>query len=218
MIYTEEEIQAGLAIIWEENEYDDEIRKLYNSGTKFDWQMFKEQAEKRLKAVEEQFGRNNELFKDAEGECIFWNRYQEEWDKKYKNKPNFYLQRFINAQEFGNIEFGTESYATALEEIKSGRKKTHWIWYVFPQLKGLGKSYLSQFYGLNGREEAKAYIEHPFLKEKLIEATEAVLNNAKDAYSIFGNDVVKFRSCMLLFASISDEPIFNQVIAKYGWK
>lgn len=130
----------------------------------------------------------------------------------------FYLQRFINAQNFGNIEFGTESYATAIIEIKNGRKKTHWIWYIFPQLKGLGHSQISEFYGLNGREEAKEYIEYPLLKERLIEATEAVLNNEKTPYEIFGNDVIKFRSCMLLFASISDESIFKKVVAKYGWK
>ena len=130
----------------------------------------------------------------------------------------FYLQRFVNAQNFGNIEFGTESYTTAIIEIKNGRKKTHWIWYIFPQLKGLGHSQISEFYGLNGREEAKAYIEHSLLKERLIEATEAVLNNEKTPYEIFGNDVIKFRSCMLLFASISDEPIFKKVVAKYGWK
>lgn len=130
----------------------------------------------------------------------------------------FYLQRFINAQNFGNIEFGTESYTTAIIEIKNGRKKTHWIWYIFPQLKGLGHSQISEFYGLNGREEAKAYIEYPLLKERLIEATEAVLNNEKSAYEIFGSDIIKFRSCMLLFSSVSDEPIFKKVITKYGWK
>ena len=130
----------------------------------------------------------------------------------------FYLQRFINVQDFGNVKYGMESYTTALEEIKNGRKKTHWIWYIFPQLKGLGHSQISEFYGLNGREEAKAYIEYPLLKERLIEATEAVLNNEKTPYEIFGNDVIKFRSCMLLFASISDEPTFKKVITKYGWK
>ena len=68
----------------------------------------------------------------------------------------FYLQRFLNAQDFGNVEYGTESYATALQEIKDGHKKTHWMWYVFPQMKGLGKSEMSSFYGINGREEAIA--------------------------------------------------------------
>lgn len=130
----------------------------------------------------------------------------------------FYLQRFLNAQDSGLVDEGTETYATALKEIKAGHKRTHWIWYVFPQMKGLGHSYLSEFYGINGREEAKAYIEYPLLKERLIEATEAVLNNEKTPYEIFGNDVIKFRSCMLLFASISDEPTFKKVITKYGWK
>lgn len=130
----------------------------------------------------------------------------------------FYLQRFLNAQDSGLVDEGTETYTTALQEIKEGHKKTHWMWYVFPQMKGLGKSEISSFYGINGREEAKAYIEHPILSKRLIEATEAVLNNQKSAYEIFGYDVIKFRSCMLLFASVSDEPVFKRVLAKYGWK
>ena len=129
----------------------------------------------------------------------------------------FYLKRFINAQDSGNVEYGTESYETALAEIKAGQKKTHWIWYVFPQLKGLGKSHLSQFYGIDGREEAYAYMENPILSKRLIEATEAVLNNEKSAYDIFGSDVVKFRSCMLLFSTISENPVFKQVTQKYKW-
>lgn len=130
----------------------------------------------------------------------------------------FYLQRFLNAQDFGNIEYGTESYATALEEIKNGRKKTHWIWYIFPQMKGLGKSEISEFYGIKNREEAKEYMEHPILGGRLIEATEAVLNSPKSAYEIFGYDVIKFRSCMLLFSTISENPVFKKVLEKYGWK
>ena len=130
----------------------------------------------------------------------------------------FYLKRFLNAQDSGLVDEGTETYATALKEIKAGHKRTHWIWYVFPQMKGLGHSYLSEFYGINGREEAKAYIEHPILRERLIEATQAVLDNKeKSAYEIFGNDVIKFRSSMLLFASVAEMPIFKQVLVKYGW-
>jgi uncharacterized protein (DUF1810 family) len=130
----------------------------------------------------------------------------------------FYLQRFVNAQDSGLVEYGTASYETALREIKEGRKRTHWIWYVFPQMKGLGRSQLSQFYGINGREEAYAYMDHPVLSQRLIEATEAVLNNEKSAYEIFGNDTVKFKSCMRLFASVSDHPVFKKVIQKYSWK
>ena len=130
----------------------------------------------------------------------------------------FYLQRFVNAQDTGLVEYGTASYETALREIKEGRKTSHWIWYVFPQMKGLGRSQLSQFYGINGREEAYAYMDHPVLSQRLIEATEAVLNNEKSAYEIFGNDTVKFKSCMRLFASVSSNPVFKKVIQKYSWK
>lgn len=128
------------------------------------------------------------------------------------------FKRFINAQESGGLYDDMPNYDTALQEIKNGQKKTHWIWYVFPQMKGLGKSELSKFYGIDGREEAKAYIEHPILRERLIEATQAVLDNEKDAYKIFGSDIIKFRACMLLFASISDIPLFKQVVEKYKWK
>ena len=84
------------------------------------------------------------------------------------------LLRFIHAQDSGGIYDGTGTYAEALQEVKSGHKFGHWIWYVFPQMKGLGKSEISQFYGINGREEAKSYIEHPILRERLVEISEAV--------------------------------------------
>ncbi len=121
------------------------------------------------------------------------------------------LQRFIDAQDRGN------TYQKALEEIQNGKKETHWIWFIFPQLSGLGKSETAYFYGINGREEAEVYINHPVLRERLIEVTEAVYNSEKSVYEIFGNDAIKVRSCMLLFASVSDEPIFKKMIAKYGW-
>ena len=129
----------------------------------------------------------------------------------------FYLKRFINAQESGGLYDNMTDYKTALQEIHNGHKKTHWIWYVFPQMKGLGKSQLSQFYGLDGREEAHVYMEHPILSKRLIEATEAVLNNKYSVYEIFGNNTIKFRACMLLFSTISDNPVFKQVIEKYRW-
>ena len=86
-------------------------------------------------------------------------------------------------------------YAEALQEVKNGHNSGHWVWYVFPQMKGLGKSEISQFYGINEREEAKAYIAHPILRERLVEISEAVLNNEKSVYEIFGNDAIKVRSC-----------------------
>lgn len=133
-------------------------------------------------------------------------------DAKQKN-----LERFLHAQDSGGIYDGTGTYAEALQEVKNGHKSGHWIWYIFPQMKGLGKSEISQFYGINGREEAKAYIEHPILRERLVEISEAVLNNEKSVYDIFGQDAIKVRSCILLFASVSDIPVFKQLKSKYRW-
>jgi len=130
----------------------------------------------------------------------------------------FYLKRFLNSQNSGGLYDNMSDYQTALQEINNGCKRTHWIWYVFPQMKGLGKSKISEFYGINGREEAYAYMQDPILSKRLIEATKAVLNNEHSAYNIFGQDTIKFRACMLLFATISDNPVFKQVIKKYSWK
>ncbi len=122
------------------------------------------------------------------------------------------LDRFIEAQD----KFNT--YQRALEEIKAGKKKTHWIWFIFPQSYGLGKSNNSKFYGIQSREEAENYINHPILRERLIEVTEVVYNSDKTIYEIFGNDAIKVRSCMKLFASVSDIPVFKKMVEKYEWK
>ena len=127
------------------------------------------------------------------------------------------LLRFLHAQDSGGIYDGTGTYAQALEEVRAGHKRGHWIWYVFPQMKGLGHSEISEFYGINGREEAKAYIEHPILRERLVEICEAVLHNEKSVYEIFGSDTIKVRACILLFASVSDIPVFKQIKNKYRW-
>ena len=127
------------------------------------------------------------------------------------------LLRFVHAQDSGGIYEGTSTYAEALKEVKNGHKRGHWIWYVFPQMKGLGRSEISQFYGINGREEAKAYIEHPILRDRLVEICEAVLNSETSVYDIFGSDTIKVRSCILLFASVCDIPVFKQIKSKYRW-
>ena len=120
------------------------------------------------------------------------------------------IDRFLYAQR--------DCYDTALSEIKAGKKKTHWIWFVFPQMKGLGKSEKSLYYGIRDREEAKEYINNPILRERLIECTTAVYNSKYSVYEIFGTDAIKVRSCMLLFASVSDIPIFKKLIERYCWK
>ena len=127
------------------------------------------------------------------------------------------LLRFVHAQDSGGLYDGTGTYAQALEEVRAGHKRGHWVWYVFPQMKGLGSSEIAQFYGINGREEAKAYIEHPILRERLVEICEAVLNSKTSVYDIFGSDTIKVRACILLFASVSAIPVFKQIKSKYRW-
>ena len=127
------------------------------------------------------------------------------------------LLRFVHAQDSGGIYDGTSTYAEALQEVKNGHKRSHWIWYVFPQMKGLGRSKISEYYGINGREEAKAYIEHPILRQRLVEICEVVLNSPTSVYDIFGSDTIKVRSCILLFASVCDIPVFKQIKNKYRW-
>ena len=117
------------------------------------------------------------------------------------------LDRFLEAQE--------SMYETALKEIKNGKKKTHWMWYIFPQLRGLGKSNMAYAYGINGIEEARKYLAHPLLSSRLIEITESLLpHKNKDVYDIVGDiDDIKLHSCMTLFASISEQgSVFHQVL------
>ena len=109
----------------------------------------------------------------------------------------FYLQRYLNAQQSGGIYDNMSTYETALQEIRDGHKRTHWMWYVFPQMKGLGHSELSEFYGINGREEAYAYIEHPTLRERLIEATEATMHhNVYSRTAVVAFDNIKKVPCL----------------------
>ena len=126
------------------------------------------------------------------------------------------LQRFVVAQE-GGSRWSNASYEDALEEVRNGRKVSHWIWYIFPQMKGLGFSAASEYYGIANREEAKAYIEHPVLGPRLVEISQAYLATGKEAYRVFGGDAIKVRSCMLLFASVSDNPVFKEVCKLNSW-
>ena len=128
------------------------------------------------------------------------------------------LHRFITAQDGKRGDYTL--YELALKEIQEGKLGFEcWIRYVYPQLKRKGTSPLTDFYGLDGREEAKAYIEHPILRERLIAAAQVLLDNDKPLNTIFSNlGRMKLRSCMLLFASVSNEPIFKKVASKYGWK
>ena len=119
------------------------------------------------------------------------------------------LSRFLSAQEL--------TYDKALSEIKQGKKTSHWIWYIFPQMRGLGKSEKSYYYGLIGRDEAIAYSKDPVLMARLVEVTQAVLDSGHSVYEIFGDDAIKVYSCVKLFSTISDNPVFKKVMDKYNW-
>lgn len=123
---------------------------------------------------------------------------------------NYNLNRFIEAQN--------RDYDIALAEIRAGKKVSHWMWYIFPQLKGLGRSSTSEYYGLSGIKEAQAYLSDPILKARLIEITGAVLaHKDKSAEEIFGGiDAKKLRSCMTLFSiAAPDIPVFDAVLEQF---
>ncbi|MBR3225792.1 MAG: DUF1810 domain-containing protein [Atopobiaceae bacterium] len=120
------------------------------------------------------------------------------------------LQRFKDAQE--------RDYATALAEIRAGRKTTHWIWYVFPQLQGLGRSAMCVRYGIDGPGEAEAYLVDPTLRARLVEVSRALLAlGGNDPVAVMGRiDARKLRSCMTLFSRAEGaDPAFEAVLAKY---
>lgn len=121
-----------------------------------------------------------------------------------------YLERFINAQ--------TTSYDTALREIQNGEKSSHWMWYIFPQIKNLGRSSTSEYYAINTKEEAISYYNHPILGERLREITAVFLAiEGKSAFEILGSpDHLKMKSCMTLFHSVQEETnVFLKVLEKY---
>lgn len=123
---------------------------------------------------------------------------------------NYNLNRFIEAQN--------RDYDTALAEIRAGKKASHWMWYIFPQLKGLGRSSTSEYYGLSGIKEAQVYLSDPILKARLIEITDAVIvHKDKSAEEIFGGiDAKKLRSCMTLFSiAAPDIPVFDAVLEQF---
>ena len=120
------------------------------------------------------------------------------------------LRRFVDAQE--------HVYERALSEIKSGRKRSHWMWFIFPQVEGLGTSSTSRQYAIRSVAEAEAYLAHPLLGPRLLESAEAALAiQTSSALELFGSpDDMKLRSCATLFASVSSqESVFRQLINKY---
>ena len=120
------------------------------------------------------------------------------------------LDRFVQAQ--------TLMYSTTLREIKNGKKVSHWMWYMFPQLRGLGTSFMANMYGISGLAEAKAYLTHPVLSGRLYELCGELLKHKdKTALEIFGDiDEMKLKSSMTLFALTSEDyTVFDEVLENF---
>lgn len=123
---------------------------------------------------------------------------------------NYDFDKFVNAQKL--------MYPWALKEMKNARKQTHWMWFVFPQLKALGRSNTALYYGIKDLEEAKAYLEHPVLGSRLTEISEVLLTlETNDPYRVMGDiDALKLCSSMTLFAEAAGyDSVFGKVIDKY---
>lgn len=123
------------------------------------------------------------------------------------------LERYIKAQN--------NYYETALSEVKKGRKRSHWIWYIFPQFKDFAHSHIAEYYGIEDKCEAEAYLRHPILGKRIREISFALLQHKdKDINEIFGNlDAGKVRSCMTMFDFLSPNEVFGQVLDTfYGGK
>ena len=119
------------------------------------------------------------------------------------------IERFIEAQK--------RDYTTALSEVRAGRKESHWIWYIFPQILGLGSSCYANLYGIRNKEEAEEYLNHKVLGKRLMEITNALLQiEDKSAEEIFGDlDSMKVKSSMTLFDIIAPDDIYAQVLNKF---
>lgn len=122
----------------------------------------------------------------------------------------YHLTRFVQAQE--------QNYEQALAEIRSGRKRSHWMWYIFPQYEGLGSSALSRRYAIESAAEAEAYLRHPVLGPRLLECAEAAAGvEGRSAFDVFGSpDDMKLRSCATLFACVSPPgSVFERLLDQY---
>jgi len=131
------------------------------------------------------------------------------FSSQHSSSDPFHLERFVLAQE--------RVYPRVLSELEAGEKMSHWMWFIFPQIQGLGRSPISIEYAISSRDEARAYLQHPVLGPRLNECTGLVLRvEGRSAYEIFDTpDDIKFRSCMTLFAQVSNDDIFQRTLDKY---
>ena len=120
------------------------------------------------------------------------------------------LQRFLDAQQW--------VYADVVQELRQGKKRSHWMWFIFPQIDGLGKSKTARLFAIKSSEEASAYLAHPLLGERLRECTQLVMQHTNlSSEAIFGYpDYLKFQSCLTLFDAVQDEEkLFNQALQQF---
>lgn len=124
-------------------------------------------------------------------------------------RDKYNLERFIKAQD--------KCYDTVLNELRNGKKQTHWMWYIFPQIIGLGMSEISKYYAIRSINEAKEYMKNPILNKRMKEVCSLLLSlNTNDSEGIFGYvDSIKLKSSMTLFSETSKESIFKDVLSKY---
>ena len=122
----------------------------------------------------------------------------------------FHLQRFVEAQ--------ADVWDRVTDELRAGRKTSHWMWFVFPQLASLGRSATAKFYGIGSVDEAKAYLAHPLLRTRLIHCARLLLQlRNRSAREVFGDvDEMKLRSCLTLFCAIApEEPAFSDCLQRF---
>jgi uncharacterized protein (DUF1810 family) len=128
------------------------------------------------------------------------------------DSDRYRLERFVTAQDAAG------TYASAVEELRAGRKRSHWMWFVFPQIAGLGRSPTARTYAISSLTEAEAYLAHPVLGPRLVESTDVLAElSGRSAEEVFGPvDAIKLRSSMTLFARAApDQPVFQRVLDRY---
>ena len=213
---------------------DDEKRRLIKTGDLIEFSLYDEPDKKIVTRVTalHRFSSFSELYQAFPKEKL---GYSADAEASPKDLEQFYpkeeqensgvvgielrltdLQKFVDAQDNG-YDFG-ETYAVALDEIRNGKKEEHWIWYVLPQIKGLGKSGLTAYFSIKDIQEAEDYYAHPVLRERLEEIVSELLKlETDDPVSILGRmDAFKLRSCMTLFRQVAPEnELFQKVLDKY---
>jgi len=133
------------------------------------------------------------------------------YDGSGSERDPFDLDRFVRAQDTD------DTYGIALGELRDGRKRSHWMWFVFPQVSGLGRSAVAKRFEISGADEARAYLAHPVLGPRLLESARAMAGlPGHDAVEVLGGvDAAKLRSSMTLFGYVDQEPVFTEVLDRY---